>query len=54
MEGKMAVEGGEWWWQEVGVVVEEEMRVLFYFCLFIFCIEIRRVYLGAFIYLFCV
>ena len=31
IEGRMAVEGGKWWWQEVRVVVAEELRVVFYF-----------------------
>ena len=33
MEGRVVAEGGKCWWQEVGVVTDEETVVVFYlFC----------------------
>ena len=35
--GRLAVEGGEWWLQEVGVMVEEERGWYFIF-IYLFCV----------------
>lgn len=38
LERRVAMEGGEWWWQEVGMV-EKEMRVVFLLLFIYFCVQ---------------
>lgn len=38
LERRVAMEGGEWWWQEVGMV-EKEMREVFLLLFIYFCVQ---------------